>query len=137
MAYGKQLRMLRSHCAGGSVGLSSVRETVAGVLKKAGGVSPPAFQNAGHSLSQMGQTCKPSGMIAPQHTQNSMSHRPGRRQVHDSPRRNFRGSTQIAASVNLYRTVGAYNAYCIGIHFTRRPDLHRAKHCNGWTILFC
>lgn len=51
------------------MGLSSVRETVAGVLKKAGGEIPPAFQNVGHCRWQIGQTCKPSGMIAPQQMQ--------------------------------------------------------------------
>ena len=47
MAYGKQLRMLRSYCAGGSMGMPSVRETVAGVLKKAGGEIPSGFSKCG------------------------------------------------------------------------------------------
>ncbi len=49
--------------------MSYLRKTMAGVLKKAGGDFPPAFQNVGHVRWQIGQTCKPSGMIAPQQTQ--------------------------------------------------------------------
>ena len=69
MAYGKHLRMLWNYHPGRLTGLPNLPANVAHILKSWRGFPSSFFQNSGHCRSQIGQTHRPSGTMAPHITQ--------------------------------------------------------------------